>query len=43
MGEACRFVLKETLGKTVSWSIEQMTREYRKQTEVMTVLGIVSS
>ncbi len=43
MGEACRFVLKETLGKTVSWAIEQMTREHRKQTEVMTALGLVST
>jgi len=43
MGEACRFLLKETLGKNVSWAIEQMTREHKKQTEVMTALGLVST
>jgi hypothetical protein len=42
IGEACRFVLKETLGKTISWVIEEITIKHRKKSDVMSSLGIVS-
>lgn len=42
IGEACRFVLKETLGKTISWVIEEITEKHKKKDDVMTTLGLVS-
>jgi DDE superfamily endonuclease len=42
IGEACRFVLKETLGKTISWVIEEITVKHRKKSDVMSSLGIMS-
>jgi len=43
IGEACRFVLKETLGKTISWVIEEITIKHRKKSDVMSSLGIFSA
>jgi hypothetical protein len=43
IGEACRFMLKETLGKTISWVIEEITIKHRKKSDVMSSLGIVSA
>ena len=41
IGEACRFVLKETLGKTISWVIEEITEKGRKKSDVISALGLV--
>jgi len=43
IGEACRFVLKETLGKTISWVIEEITIKHRKKSDVISSLGLVSA
>ena len=43
IGEACRFVLKETLGKTISWVIEEITEKHKERGDIMTTLGLVST
>jgi hypothetical protein len=39
IGEACRFVLKETLGRTISWVIEEITEKHRKKADIIMALG----
>ena len=41
IGEACRYVLKETLSKTISWVIEEITIRHKKQADVIKALGLV--
>ena len=41
IGEACRFVLKETLGKTISWAVDEIIKKHRKRADVITALGLV--
>lgn len=43
VGEACRFVLKETLGRTISWVIEEITEKHRKRADIMNALRLVST
>ena len=43
IGEACRFVLKETLSRTISWAIEEITQKRRKKADVITALGLVAT
>jgi hypothetical protein len=43
IGEACRFILKETLGKTISWVIEEITERHKKKDDIMTALKLVST
>lgn len=36
--EACRYVLKETFGKIISWVVEEITVSHRKKRDVMMAL-----
>ena len=40
IGQACRAVLRETLGKTISWVIERVTSEGWSQERIMTHLAV---
>ncbi len=40
IGEACRFVLEETLGKTISWVIEEITERHKKREDILATLGL---
>jgi hypothetical protein len=40
IGEVCRFVLKETFGKTINWVIEEITEKHRKRSDIMKALGL---
>jgi hypothetical protein len=41
VGEACRAVLRETLGKTISWAIERATADRWGQERILTHLALV--
>jgi hypothetical protein len=40
IGQACRAVLRETLGKTISWVIERVTKESWSQERIKTYLAV---
>ena len=41
IGEACRAVLRETLGKTISWAIERATTDGWGQERIITHLALI--
>ena len=41
IGEACRAVSRETLGKTISWAVEQATTEGWTQERIFAHLKLV--
>jgi hypothetical protein len=41
IGEACRAVLRETLGKTISWVIDKVTRDSWSRDQVKAHLALV--
>jgi hypothetical protein len=40
IGEACRAVLRETLGKTIAWAIERATADGWGQERIITHLAL---
>lgn len=41
IGEACRAVLRETLGKTISWAIERATLDHWQPMKIKVHLGLI--